>query len=116
MPRKYTEKQVTDAVTGSSGNVSLISKKLGCSWTTANVYIKKYPKAVMALKDEKESILDSAEEQLRKQVNKGEGWAVKFILATIGKSRGYTEKQEIQHSGFVMGKAPVIKRNIVKKA
>jgi hypothetical protein len=40
-------------------------------------------------------MVDIAELKLRQQVQDGEAWAVKYILSTKGKSRGYVERQEV---------------------
>jgi hypothetical protein len=49
----------------------------------------------------KEIVLDFAESQLHKQVSDGNTTATIFYLKTKGKSRGYVERQEIEHSGEI---------------
>ena len=115
MAHNFSETEILGAIGGSAGVMSTIAKRLGCDWSTAVAYCKKYPSTVLALKNERETILDMAETALYKQIQAGEPWAVKWLLATVGKTRGYIEKQEVQHSGFLANKAPVIKRTIHKK-
>jgi len=43
----------------------------------------------------RESLIDEAETGLLKSVKRGKGWAVCFTLKTLGKDRGYIERQEI---------------------
>lgn len=93
----YTAEQFIDAIPGTGGIVTSIAKKVGCKWHTAKKFIDEYPTVKQAWKNERESILDMAEAALFKQVQGGEAWAVKYTLSTIGKDRGYTERQE--HTG-----------------
>ena len=53
------------------------------------------------IEQEEESMIDMAQGQLYKQIQKGEGWSIKYLLATKGKKRGFTEKQEVELSGEV---------------
>ena len=91
----FTAEQFLAAIPGSAGIVTTIAKRVGCSWNTAKKYIQKYATVNRAWLDEKEKILDLAETKLIEQISDGEMWAVKYYLATQGKKRGYTEKQEI---------------------
>ena len=47
------------------------------------------------MSDERESLLDLAEGSLFDQVRKGNITAIIFTLKTIGKHRGYVERQEV---------------------
>ena len=42
---------------------------------------------------------DLAEEELFKRLGKGDWRAVKYILSTLGRDRGYVERQEITEVG-----------------
>jgi hypothetical protein len=44
---------------------------------------------------EREEIVDYAEMGLRGAVLNKEAWAIAFSLKTLGKSRGYVERQEV---------------------
>ena len=41
-------------------------------------------------------MLDLAEDRLEQAVNRGDFRAIKYVLSTKGKSRGYTERAEIE--------------------
>ena len=45
--------------------------------------------------EERETLIDFAENQLFQQVKDGNITAIIFTLKTIGKSRGYVERQEV---------------------
>lgn len=47
----------------------------------------------------KESVLDFTEHMLIKNIQEGKEASIIFKLKTLGKSRGYIEKQEVEHSG-----------------
>lgn len=100
-PKNYRLDTVLKAIAGSGGITSHVAKKLKCDWATARTYIDKYPEAIQAMEDEQEVINDVAENQLIKQIQKGEQWAVKFRLTTKAKNRGYAETQHIEHSGNI---------------
>ena len=94
-PNQFTAKQFIDAIPGTGGIISTIAERVGCAWNTAKKYCTKYPTVRRVWQNEREGILDMAEVAVIKQVKNGEQWAVKFMLATLGKDRGFTEKQEI---------------------
>lgn len=54
----------------------------------------------------RESMIDFAESSLKKQIKDGNTSATIFFLKTIGKSRGYIERQEIKHSGGIESDVP----------
>ena len=85
-----TKKEVLEAINGSLGIISTIAKRLGCESRTAKRLIDKWKETKDALFDEQELVLDLAETGLYDALIKKEQWAIKFILATKGQSRGYT--------------------------
>ncbi len=109
---KYTQKQFIRAMKGTGGIKSAIAKKLGCEWLTVQKYIKEYPKIYDAWLAEKEIILDMGESVLFSLVKNEDLSAVKYLLSTQGKERGYGNSQEIELTGnkdkpIVMGKANI---------
>ena len=69
-------------------------------------YINTYPTVKAVADEERETLIDFAENQLFKQVQDGNITAIIFTLKTIGKSRGYVERQEVTGAE---GKALTIK-------
>ena len=58
----------------------------------------------IACDDLKDVTLDFAESQLHKQIKEGNTTATIFLLKTLGKKRGYVERQEIQHDSTIESK------------
>ena len=92
---KYTVEQVIDAIRESKGILTVAARKLACSRSTLQRYVSNYPTVAQAVNDERESLLDLAEGSLFEQVRKGNITAIIFTLKTIGKHRGYVERQEV---------------------
>lgn len=91
---KFSTEQVIAALVATRGLISLAAQSLRCDQVTVRNYIKRYPTVAQAFKDEREALLDIGELKLIDRVHAGEGWAVCFLLKTLGKERGYIERQE----------------------
>ena len=89
----------------SDGKIGLIASKMGVSARTIYNYVEKYSTVKTAIDNARlqfdETLLDAAEMGLRKCVIDREAWAIRYALSTKGKSRGYVERQELEHSGEV---------------
>jgi hypothetical protein len=85
---RYTQAQVIEALTQSTGFISVAARTLGCSSDTVENYVKKYPAVAEAKRAAREVILDKAESALLKKVEDGDVHAIMFTLKTIGKHRG----------------------------
>jgi predicted transcriptional regulator len=99
--RKFLVSQVAEALQKSHGLQNLAAEALGCSRRTIANYVKEHPTVAEAYDEAREVVLDLAESKLYKAINDDKEWAIKFYLSTVGKTRGYTQKQEIEHSGKV---------------
>ena len=101
MAKNITKENVLEAIKGSQGLVSKIRLKLesiigeSVCWDTVNVYIHKWPETEEAVRAEKELILDLAENNVFKALNKNDLATSKWYLKMKGKERGYVETQEI---------------------
>ena len=93
------KEMVLEAIKGSGGIVSTVSKRLGCAWSTARTYIDKWEDTQKAFLDEREAILDMAEGVIDNSVKDGNTQDAKWVLSTLGKDRGFSEKTQIEHSG-----------------
>ena len=95
MAEKYTANQMIEALREKHGNLSAAARFLGCSRNTISRYIEQYPTVKAVADEERETLIDFAENQLFKQVQEGNITAIIFTLKTIGKHRGYVERQEV---------------------
>ena len=100
MARNFTKKVVLAAIKDSYGVVGTVAKHLKCDWTTAKKYIEKWPETTQAMADARESYLDMTENACIDRINAGDGQMIRFVLATLGKKRGYgTEDAATDTSG-----------------
>ena len=91
---KMNKKKLLNAIENSGGILTTIAKRCDVSRVTLYAYLKKHPELNKYLHGEREKIIDLAETSLFTQVQEKQAWATKFLLATVGKNRGYTERTE----------------------
>lgn len=105
-PKKYTADQMVTALTETRGMVTLAARRLGCDVKTVRRYIREFPTVAQAQRDETEYMGDRVELELYNQAlgkHTKDGTverepnltALIFLAKTKFKSRGYTEKLEI---------------------
>jgi len=90
----YSTDSIISALRETNGLVSLAAKRLGCC---ANTIYKRARdvRAVQRVIDEcRDELVDLGELSLRRAIVQGEPWAVSLVLKTLGKNRGYVERQE----------------------
>jgi hypothetical protein len=107
--KKFTKEQVISALVETKGMVHNAADLLGCHHQTVYNYRDKYPEIKQAIEHERGKFLDLAETKLFDAVQRGEAWAIPFTLKTIGKERGYVEKQDINLSFDKMSTEELIK-------
>lgn len=77
------------------GNQAEVARRLGVTRSAVSKCVSRHPSLQAVMAEEDAAILDDAESALYKAVLTGEPWAVKWLLATKGKGRGYVERQEV---------------------
>ena len=92
---RYTAAQFINAIPGTGGNITEIAKRVGTTWSTTKKYIARHASVKQALDDECEGVLDMTVCKLVEAINRGDPWAIKFMLSTLGKKRGFTERLEV---------------------
>lgn len=92
--QRYTLEELTKAAEEQFGLTSLMARQLNCSQNTVRNYVKRYPTLAQVVHDQREAMVDRAELGLRNAIINGEQWAIILALKTIGKDRGYVERQE----------------------
>lgn len=109
--RKYTLQEVIEAVQKANGLLAVAARQLGCSRQTVYNYVEKYSTVASALAEARETNIDFVEGQLMKAIRDGNVPAIMFFLKTVGKSRGYVERQEVTG---VAGGEPIRMIEIIK--
>lgn len=79
--------------------MSLAAKALGCERSTIYDRMKINPDIQKAREEAEEYRLDLYEAAIDKAALGGDVGAMKYVLSTRGRKRGYNEKQEIEVSG-----------------
>ena len=68
-------------------------------------YRDEFDEVAQAIEDARDNydctLLDKAERNLSEAIDRREVWATKYVLSTKGRSRGYTDKIELEHQGEV---------------
>jgi hypothetical protein len=82
-----------------NGNVAAIARALGVNRSTVWARVQESTTLKAALDNAREAMLDNAESVLYRKVLEGSTAELIFFLKTQGKRRGYTERQEHEHSG-----------------
>ena len=96
------KRAISEKITEKRGNLSVVARSFGKSRTWLyNTLNDKYPELWDVITEARESLIDDAESELQKQMLKGNTTALIFFLKTQGKSRGYVERQEVEHGGGV---------------
>jgi alanine-alpha-ketoisovalerate/valine-pyruvate aminotransferase len=95
MGQKFTNAQIVEAVKSVNGMIYLAARKLGC--TPQAIYKRMAKSSIIreAVDDSRGELVDISEQKLRAAVINGEPWAIAMVLKTLGKSRGYVERQEV---------------------
>ena len=95
----YSAEQVIKALQRTKGMIYLAAEELACSPQTIYNHIDRHPTVKAALTAETEKLLDIAELKLADAMVARESWAVKYLLSTKGKNRGYVESATLKVSG-----------------
>lgn len=96
---RYTAEQIATAIQEAEGFVTRAAREVGCSSRTIYNYAKRYVSVQQAIDNAREERIDWVEDKLFDQMEKGNVTAMIFYLKCQAKSRGYIEKQQIEHMG-----------------
>ena len=99
--REDTAARIIKALKETNGLLTMAAAKSGIGYRTVCRYVAEYPSVKEAAQDAKEAMLDFAEGKLYSKIRDGDNTAIIFYLKTQGKSRGYIERQEVEHSGTI---------------
>lgn len=96
---KVSREKFIECAKKSGGIMVALAQLAGVDRVTAAKYLKMIPEADEYFQSQKETIIDIAENQLVKLVREGDKDAIFFLLKTVGKKRGYSEKIENELTG-----------------
>lgn len=88
---RYTKEEIADALKATKGMIYLAAERLGCHPETIHNYAKRYASVDAEIKNQRGRLVDIAELKLHAKVMEGDMGAVKYVLSTLGKDRGFTE-------------------------
>ena len=89
-----------------SGNFAAVGRALGVTRSAVSLFVSKRP-TLKAIADEcRETFLDNVESAIYKEALGGNVTAQIFILKTLGKSRGYVEKVQIENDPIDWDQVP----------
>lgn len=94
-----TYDRVASALEKTAGNQAEAARKLGVSRQALNRWVTDYPGLREIIADSSEVALDVAESRLLSAVKRGEAWAVRLMLTTKGRSRGYSTRVDVNLPG-----------------
>ena len=93
--RRLNVDMVSNALHETKGAVYMAANRLQCSHQAVYDYINKYESVADIKAFYDGELVDIAELRTRTAVIDGEPWAVKMVLMTKGKARGWVERTEI---------------------
>ncbi len=99
MGRKIPKQLIIDAILRNRGLVEAAATDLGCTHECLRVRAKQDPDIAQAIADARERLVDFAETKMFDALERGDSWAIAMVLKTLGKGRGYVERQEVVQAG-----------------
>ena len=98
-PLRFTQEQMIRALTEARGLKMVAAEALHCDRATVHRYILRYPKVRQAYEEAIEGSIDLAQSKLITLIEREDWRAIRFMLCTLGKDRGFTERHEIAAPG-----------------
>jgi hypothetical protein len=92
---KISRNKLLKEIRERDGNLSEIARAYGLTYNAVHKRVKGDPDLTAAMQESRDSLVDHAQAKLREAVREGSAWAVKFVLETWGKSRGFTKQLEV---------------------
>jgi undecaprenyl pyrophosphate synthase len=108
----FTDEEIIAAINKFHAALFLAADELGCTVRTIDRRAVSTPAVAEAIKRWRGRRVDKAELKLEQAIDAGEQWAITFTLRTLGKERGYVERQEV--TGAAGGPVAITTVEIVK--
>jgi hypothetical protein len=84
-----SDERILDALDEYHGMLALVAEDLGCSLAHVEERVAANAEMQESVRKWREVMVDAGEAALYAAVTRGEAWAIKLVLTTLGKSRGY---------------------------
>jgi len=91
-----TDEQIMEAIQQQRGNLAAAARSMGCHRNTLYNRIQASEELRACLNDQRECMIDLAENKLLQKIEGGDIRAIIFFLKTQGRKRGYIQRYE-QH-------------------
>jgi hypothetical protein len=95
--RRVSLEAIEKTLRDTYGTVTVAAQRLGISRRQLYRRIARSSRLRETLEDAREVIIDTAELKLIQAIQNGEAWAISMTLKTIGRHRGYVERQEVDN-------------------
>lgn len=95
LERKYTDKELIDLLEECSGNKAAVARALGIRRAYVDDLINTRPDVKAFYDDIREAFIDKAEENIFTAVANGDKGLSQYVVATLGKNRGWAGRQEL---------------------
>jgi hypothetical protein len=95
---KFTIHQVIEALRAHHGLLTLTADTLQCNRQTLYNYAQRYPAVAEAIAEERERLIDLAEQGLYEHLQERAPWAIALVLKTLGRRRGYEDKPSLSNT------------------
>jgi len=96
-PTGITNNDIEIALRRFDGNMSHVADFLGMHQSSINIRVLNSPHLQKIRQEIIDEFLDTTESELKRLVKSGNPSAIIFVLKTLGKNRGYTEKSTVEH-------------------
>lgn len=109
---KLTKTKVREAMKESGGCFQTVVDRCGVTRSAMYRFFNKHPEFNDEFQQEKEKVIDKVEDRLYTMAmngelsGKGANATLNAIKIILNRHRGYTDKQEIQHSGEIKSNKP----------
>ena len=91
----FTREEVLKDIRYGGWSYEAIGRQLGCSRQAARNAVNRWKSTSAAFDQERGKLIDKAQDNIAQAVQDGDLHQSRFVVRTIGKNRGWTERQEI---------------------
>lgn len=98
---KVSDAKIIDAIRKAKGILTVAATSLGIERRTLYRWIEGNKEIEEVIHHEREAFVDFAESKMLENVKNNDVTSILFLLRTLGKNRGYFEKQEVDQNRVI---------------